>query len=116
MDVIITKMVGRDLTHRFPAPIQCALGEVILKVENLTSAETKSFNSVTFDLHRGEILGTGGLVGAKRTELVESIFGIRPIESGTISLSGKPIVISSPQRRHLQAHSPCSPRSGEPPA
>lgn len=96
MDVIITKMVGRDLTHRFP-PRSNVPGEVILKVENLASAETKSFNSVTFDLHRGEILGIGGLVGAKRTELVESIFGIRPIESGTISLSGKPIVISSPQ-------------------
>lgn len=96
MDVIITKMVGRDLTHRFP-PRSNVPGEVVLKVENLTSSETKSFNAVTFDLHKGEILGIGGLVGAKRTELVESIFGMRPLESGTISLSGKPIVISSPQ-------------------
>ena len=96
MDMIISKMVGRDLTHRFPPRINKP-GDIVLKVEGLTSAETKSFNSVSFELHRGEILGIGGLVGAKRTELVESIFGLRPIESGSIELKGKPVVISSPQ-------------------
>jgi len=96
MDMIISKMVGRDLTHRFPPRINKP-GDIVLKVEGLTSAETKSFNSVSFELHRGEILGIGGLVGAKRTELVESIFGLKPIESGSIELKGKPVVISSPQ-------------------
>ncbi|HWP67775.1 MAG TPA: sugar ABC transporter ATP-binding protein, partial [Rectinemataceae bacterium] len=93
---IISKMVGRDLTHRFP-PRANRPGEVVLKVENLTSAESKSFKAVSFELHRGEILGIGGLVGAKRTELVESIFGLRPLEMGTIQLNGKPVIISSPQ-------------------
>lgn len=96
MDLIISKMVGRDLTHRFP-PRNNKPGDVVLKVSNLTSAETKSFKSISFDLHKGEILGIGGLVGAKRTELVESIFGLRPIESGSIELNGKPVVISSSQ-------------------
>lgn len=96
MDVIISKMVGRDLTHRFP-PRSNTPGEVVLKVDNLTSAESKSFKSVSFELHKGEILGIGGLVGAKRTELVESIFGLRPIESGTIDLNGKSVFIGSPQ-------------------
>lgn len=96
MAMIISKMVGRDLTHRFP-PRSNTPGETILKVSGLTSAETKSFRDVSFDLHRGEILGIGGLVGAKRTELVESIFGLRPIESGSIELKGKAIVISSPE-------------------
>ncbi|PKL05804.1 MAG: sugar ABC transporter ATP-binding protein [Spirochaetae bacterium HGW-Spirochaetae-9] len=96
MATIISKMVGRDLTHRFP-PRSNKPGGVILKVSGLTSAETKSFRDVSFELHRGEILGIGGLVGAKRTELVESIFGLRPIESGSIELNGKAVVISSPE-------------------
>jgi len=96
MDMIISKMVGRDLTHRFP-PRANKPGDIVLKVEKLSSAETKSFNSISFELHKGEILGIGGLVGAKRTELVESIFGLRPIESGTIELKGKPVLISTPQ-------------------
>jgi methyl-galactoside transport system ATP-binding protein len=96
MDLIISRMVGRDLTHRFP-PRSNTPGDVLLKVEKLCSAETKSFRDVSFELRRGEILGIGGLVGAKRTELVESIFGLRPIESGSINLEGKAVVISSPQ-------------------
>ena len=96
MDLIISRMVGRDLTHRFP-PRSNTPGAVLLKVDRLCSAETKSFKDVSFELRRGEILGIGGLVGAKRTELVESIFGLRPIESGSIHLEGKAVVISSPQ-------------------
>ena len=96
MDMIISKMVGRDLTHRFP-PRHNVPGETVLKVENLTSAEPNSFKNVSFELRKGEILGIGGLIGAKRTELVESIFGLRPIESGTIYLNGEPTVISSPE-------------------
>ena len=95
MELIISKMVGRDLTHRFP-PRSNHPGEVVLKVEHLHSAESKSFKDVSFELRRGEILGIGGLVGAKRTELVESIFGLRPLESGTIELNGKRVLIGSP--------------------
>jgi len=61
-------MVGRDLTHRFP-PRHNVPGETVLKVENLTSAEPNSFKNVSFELRKGEILGIGGLIGAKRTEL-----------------------------------------------
>jgi methyl-galactoside transport system ATP-binding protein len=95
MELIISKMVGRDLTHRFP-PKHNQPGEVVLKVEHLHSAESKSFQDVSFELRRGEILGIGGLVGAKRTELVESIFGLRPLESGSIELNGKRVLIGSP--------------------
>jgi len=96
VNTIISKMVGRDLTNRFP-PRSNKPGEVILRVRNLCSAESKSFKDVSFELHKGEILGIGGLVGAKRTELVESIFGLRPLESGEIELKGKSVVITSPQ-------------------
>jgi methyl-galactoside transport system ATP-binding protein len=92
---IIKRMVGRDLTHRFP-PRANVPGEVVLRVDNFTSAERHSFKDVSFDLRRGEILGIGGLVGAKRTELVETIFGLRFLESGRISLNGREIKIRSP--------------------
>jgi len=87
---LISLMVGRDLTHRFP-PVESAIGEVCLEVKNLTSVNPRSFKNISFELHKGEILGIGGLVGAQRTELVESIFGIRHISSGEIRIDGKPL-------------------------
>ena len=94
-DMIIKLMVGRDLTNRFP-PLTNVPGDVIMAVENFTSAVPGSFSDVNFELRKGEILGIGGLVGAKRTELVESIFGLRPVESGTIHIGGKHERINSP--------------------
>ena len=96
-DLIIKRMVGRDLSNRFP-PRENVPGEVVLKVEGLTSAEHQSFRDVSFELKRGEILGIGGLVGAKRTELVETLFGMRPVASGEVFLRGKKIPVDSPIR------------------
>jgi methyl-galactoside transport system ATP-binding protein len=94
-DTIIKLMVGRDLSHRFPARDNVP-GEVVMRARDYTSAERNSFKNISFDLRRGEILGIGGLVGAKRTELVESLFGLRPVESGTITINGKPERVGSP--------------------
>jgi methyl-galactoside transport system ATP-binding protein len=94
-DLIISKMVGRDLTNRFPER-QNTPAEVVLKVENLTSPYPKSFKNVSFDLRKGEILGVGGLVGAQRTELIEAIFGLRSIEAGRILLNGREVKIKTP--------------------
>ena len=94
-DMIISKMVGRDLTNRFP-PRENVPGEVYMKVENLTSTNPKSFKDITFELKRGEILGIGGLVGAQRTELVEAIFGLRGIDSGKIYIKGNEVKIKNP--------------------
>ncbi|HEY2493505.1 MAG TPA: sugar ABC transporter ATP-binding protein [Paenibacillus sp.] len=93
-DTIITKMVGRDLTNRFP-PKENIPGDVILKVHELKSTQPKSFKGISFELRKGEILGVGGLVGAQRTELIEALFGLREIESGSITLNGKEIKIKS---------------------
>jgi len=87
-DLIINRMVGRDLTHRFP-PRSNVPGEVVLSIQELTSANPRSFRDVSFELRKGEILGLGGLVGAQRTELVESIFGLRALKSGSIKIRGK---------------------------
>jgi len=90
MDQIINKMVGRDLTNRFP-PKTNIVKEVILEVKNLTAINQPSINDVSFDLHKGEILGVAGLVGAKRTDIVESLFGIRERSEGEIILHGKSV-------------------------
>ncbi|SDF93015.1 monosaccharide ABC transporter ATP-binding protein, CUT2 family (TC 3.A.1.2.-) [Thermoanaerobacter thermohydrosulfuricus] len=94
-DKIISKMVGREMTNRFPIR-NSKPGEVILKVENLTSPLPKSFKNVSFELRKGEILGIGGLVGSQRTELVEALFGLRSIASGRIFIKGKEVIIRSP--------------------
>ncbi len=89
-DEIINMMVGRDLTHRFPKKDNKP-GEVILEVENLTAKYQPSIQDISFNLKKGEILGVAGLVGAKRTDIVETIFGMRTKESGTIRLHGKEV-------------------------
>ncbi|MDR2019505.1 MAG: sugar ABC transporter ATP-binding protein [Treponema sp.] len=94
-DQIIKYMVGRDLGHRFPLKNNVP-GEMVMEVKNLSSALSRSFKNVSFSLRRGEIFGIGGLVGAQRTELVESIFGLRPIEEGQILINGKPVAVKSP--------------------
>jgi ABC-type sugar transport system, ATPase component len=95
-DLIISRMVGRDLTHRFPERSNIP-GEVLLKVEGLTSHSIKSFKDISFELRKGEILGIGGLVGAQRTELIEALFGLRMIASGKVYLDGKQVTIKSPE-------------------
>ena len=92
---IINMMVGRDLTNRFP-PKDNVVKEEILKVEGLTALNQPSIQDVTFDLHKGEILGVAGLVGSKRTEIVETIFGMREKSSGKIILKGKEVKNSNP--------------------
>ncbi|MGG1675612.1 galactose/methyl galactoside ABC transporter ATP-binding protein MglA [Neobacillus sp. NRS-1170] len=95
-DEIIKLMVGRDLSQRFPAKINKP-GDMILKVSNLTAETQPSFVDVNFELRKGEILGIAGLVGSKRTEVVEAIFGMRALKSGTIELHGKTVKNHSPQ-------------------
>lgn len=88
MNQIINKMVGRTLTHRFP-PKTNTPKEVILEIKNITALNQPSIQDISFDLHKGEILGIAGLVGARRTDIVETIFGIRERSAGEIILHGK---------------------------
>lgn len=93
---IISMMVGRDLTERFPKKDN-EVKECILEVKNLTALNQPSIKDVSFELYKGEILGIAGLVGSKRTEIVETLFGIRPKESGQILLHGKEIKNKDPK-------------------
>ena len=87
MDQIIGMMVGRALTQRFPEKTNQPK-EVILEIEHLTAKNQPSIKDVSFKLHKGEILGIAGLVGAKRTDIVETLFGIRDRSQGSIRLHG----------------------------
>ena len=93
---IISMMVGRDLTERFPKKDNIAK-EMILEVKNLTALNQPSIQDVSFELYKGEILGIAGLVGSKRTEIVETIFGMRPKEHGEIILNGKTVKNRNPE-------------------
>ena len=95
-DLIITKMVGRELTNLFPERDNHP-GEVVFQVEDFTSINPKSFRNVSFELRKGEILGVGGLVGAQRTELMEGLFGIRSHTTGRITYKGRELKISRPK-------------------
>ncbi|MEF9954825.1 MAG: sugar ABC transporter ATP-binding protein [Clostridium sp.] len=95
-DEIVKQMVGRELTNIYP-PRTNAPKEVVLEVEDLCSIHERSFQHCSFKLRRGEILGFGGLVGAQRTELMEAIFGMRGIASGTIKKDDKKLEIKRPQ-------------------
>lgn len=88
MDEIVAMMVGRELTQRFPEKTNQPQ-EVILEVEHLTALNQPSIQDVSFQLRKGEILGIAGLVGAKRTDIVETIFGVRERKTGEIKLHGK---------------------------
>ena len=93
---IISMMVGRDLTERFPKKDN-TVKEMILEVKNLTALNQPSIQDVSFELYKGEILGIAGLVGSKRTEIVETIFVIRPKEKGEIILNGKTVKNKNPE-------------------
>lgn len=94
-DEIINMMVGRDLTNRFPLKDN-KVKEVILKIENLSAKNQPSLKEATFELHKGEILGIAGLVGSRRTDVVETIFGMRERGNGKIILNGKKVKNRTP--------------------
>ena len=93
-DELIQMMVGRSLDSMFPKTF-APIGEVILKVENLTL--NKYFHDISFEVHRGEIVGFAGLVGAGRSEVLETLYGLRHAESGRVYMKGKEVHIKNPQ-------------------
>ena len=92
---LIQLMVGRELTQTYPPRGDCInKNEVFLELQNVTGNGDKNIN---LKVHKGEILGLGGLVGAGRTELAEMIFGAARKESGKIIFKGKEINPKSPR-------------------
>jgi ABC-type sugar transport system ATPase subunit len=91
-DQIVEKMVGRSVDMEFPRK-KCGIGEVVLKVDNIT--RNGLIEDISFELHKGEILGFAGLIGSGRTEVAEAIFGAEAYDRGTIEINGKKIAIHS---------------------
>ncbi len=92
-DRLITMMVGRELTQLFPKG-NVPADRVLLSVRGLSF--DGAFSDVSFDVRAGEILGIAGLVGSKRTELAETLFGLRRATSGEIRIDGLAVNIDSP--------------------
>ena len=90
---LIKAMVGREINELFPKP-EVETGPEVLRVENL--CRTGYFKDVSFHVNRGEILGLTGLVGARRTEVVQTIYGVEKLSSGKIFLEGREVHIKSP--------------------
>ena len=94
IETIINMMVGRTIYEEAREIPEAAQEEVVLEVQGLTRG--RLVRNVSFSLHRGEILGIAGLVGAGRTEVARVIIGADPLESGQIRVHGRPVTINSP--------------------
>ncbi|MGI6176283.1 MAG: sugar ABC transporter ATP-binding protein [Christensenellales bacterium] len=92
-DQLVEMMVGRQISDQFPKE-HVEIGDVYLRVEGLS--REGEFEDVSFDVHRGEILGVAGLMGAGRSEIMETLFGVRKKSSGKIFIDGKEIRINNP--------------------
>ncbi|MDD3337560.1 MAG: sugar ABC transporter ATP-binding protein [Lachnospiraceae bacterium] len=91
---LIKSMVGRELNNTYPQK-ECSIGEEILRLENVSGNGDKN---ISFALHKGEILGLAGLVGAGRTELARLLFGADPMEGGRVFLENEIYNIKSPKQ------------------
>jgi ribose transport system ATP-binding protein len=89
---IIQLMVGRPLLERFPQ-CDCQQGDVVFEAENLTN---HLINGVSFKVRAGEVLGIAGLMGSGRSEVAKTIFGVLPLNKGSIRLKGRDLKLSHP--------------------
>jgi ribose transport system ATP-binding protein len=97
--ILVRKMVDRELTQLFGEHHSHATTDVLMSVRGLSSTDTQAHQAdirdVSFDLHKGEVLGFFGLIGAGRTEIMEMIFGLRP-STGDILIAGEKVTIRAP--------------------
>lgn len=98
-DEIVSLMVGRELGERFPR-VTHEIGDVILEAKGYS--REGEFQGIDLALKKGEILGIAGLMGAGRSELVETLFGYRKKTDGELIMEGKPVSFQSPQEAMLQ--------------
>jgi rhamnose transport system ATP-binding protein len=92
---LVSMMVGRSIDQLFPKS-DAARGRTMLEVKNLSYR--RAFSDVSLSVRQGEILGLAGLVGAGRTEVALTLFGIRPATSGEIYVDGTRVTIPNPRR------------------
>ena len=93
LDEMISAMVGRDIANMFPK-LEAEIGAPLMEVKGLTRKGV--FKDISFTLHKGEILGFAGLVGAGRSEVMRAIFGLDPLDAGEVFIDGKKVDIKTP--------------------
>jgi inositol transport system ATP-binding protein len=91
---VISLMVGRDVDHQAYPKERVEIGSTVFKASGL--CRDKMFADVAMEVKAGEIVGLAGLVGAGRSEVVRAVFGLDPLDSGTVEVSGKPVKLSNP--------------------
>jgi len=91
---LVRLMVGREITNLFPKE-EAVIGNVKLEVSGLSVEGL--LHDISFKVHKGEILGFAGLIGAGRTEVMETLFGIRKMDSGVVKVDGEAVNIKSPK-------------------
>jgi len=90
LETVITQMVGRKLENVFQKE-EIPLGDKVLQVKNLTDAS--KFKNISFDVHKGEIIGFAGLMGAGRTEVMRALFGLENYEAGEVMINNEKVRI-----------------------
>ena len=95
-DTMIAEMVGREVGNYFAKGEDYSTDETILAVDGLTLDGV--FEDISFELKRGEVLAMAGLIGARRTDVALSLFGIEPASQGTVIYKGEPLHITSPKQ------------------
>ncbi|TDL92618.1 sugar ABC transporter ATP-binding protein [Vibrio vulnificus] len=91
---LIVAMVGRKITQVFPEKT-AKIHEEVFRIEGL--GKMGYFADISFTVHKGEILGLTGLVGAGRTEVCQALFGIAPFDTGKVFLNGKEVIVRNPK-------------------
>ncbi|MEG1108774.1 MAG: sugar ABC transporter ATP-binding protein [Oscillospiraceae bacterium] len=95
MNDMVKMMIGRDIGDRYPKR-SCKIGEDVMEVRGL--CKKGAFKDISFSVRAGEVLGVSGLMGAGRTEIMQSIFGNLRSDSGDIIMCGKAVRITSPEK------------------
>ncbi|UXO87714.1 MULTISPECIES: sugar ABC transporter ATP-binding protein [Bacillus] len=90
---VVKKMVGRELTDRYPERTP-STGDIVLEVKQ--ASRKGQFHDINFSVKAGEIVGVAGLMGAGRTEMMRSLFGLDPLDQGEIWVHGKKALIKKP--------------------
>lgn len=93
IDTVIARMVGRKMENVYPKE-DIALGDTIFEVQEFCAKNT--FENISFNARKGEIVGFAGLVGAGRTEVMRAVYGLDRKDSGKVLLNGQPVSIRSP--------------------
>ncbi|WP_105030212.1 sugar ABC transporter ATP-binding protein [Arthrobacter ruber] len=93
---VIAQMVGRDLDHQSYPKEAVSLGDTVFRASGLSSEHT--FEDISFDIRAGEIVGLAGLIGAGRSEVVRAVFGLDPLDAGTVEVNGVAVKTTTPKQ------------------